>query len=55
MMNKYLLIEVGDYAGVVAHTWKFLRVLVLWTISIPNIVNNQWFNMTFKKCLRVKM
>jgi len=38
MMNKYLLTEVGDYAGVAAYILlKFLCVVVLCVISIHTL------------------
>ena len=46
MMNKYLLTEVGDYAGVVTYykLLKFLCVLVLCVIFIHILSINQCFN-----------
>jgi len=45
MINKYLLTDVGDYAGVVTYILlKFLCVLILCVISIHILSINQWFN-----------
>jgi len=44
MMNKYLLTEIGDYAGVVAYILlKFLCVLVLCVTSIHILSIKQRF------------
>jgi len=49
IMNKYLLNEVGGYAGVVTYykRLKFLCVLLLCVISLHILSINEWFNMIF--------